>query len=348
MQIIWFWINIFLFYCFIISSVNAGSLSLNHLLLVNSGDNVTYADVEQSFRTNVRQDFFDLLSIKSIEADNHHFLDELFSNEKKENRPVFDLIITVGTRAAVEVLRRSPNTRVLSVFIPRQTYLKIRHEVSTVDSSSLWSAIYLDQPKERLIALAKLITSPDAIISLFYSTSIQPQNRSVSSYQCEGKIIQTLMNNVNIHSNELSAAYIKGVLNHSDIIIPTANLLKHSPSAIKWMLYMAYQRNIPVIGFSRAFVNAGAIAAVYSTPKNVGKQAADWLNAMQQDDYQRDSSLMSPSYFEVKVNRNVARALGKASLNEKKLHKTLVESAMNCKEFYSPTKNKQKRQMTQR
>ena len=81
----------------------------------------------------------------------------------------------------------------------------------------------------------------------------------------------------------------------------------------KWLLYMAYQRSRPVLAYSQAFVDAGAIAAVYSTPAQIGREAGEIIVRILSDPDSSMAYLLAmryPRYFTVGTNRSVARSLG--------------------------------------
>ena len=47
----------------------------------------------------------------------------------------------------------------------------------------------------------------------------------------------------------------------------------------KWILQLSYRYRVPVIAYSMAYLNGGALAAIYSSPENVGRQTADLIIA---------------------------------------------------------------------
>ena len=92
----------------------------------------------------------------------------------------------------------------------------------------------------------------------------------------------------------------------------------------KWLLYTAYQEKSPVIGFSSAYVRAGAAAAVYSTPGQFGRQAAElvqrWLRGkagcLLQPEY--------PAYFRVATNPAIIHSLGGINTDDEELERLLA------------------------
>jgi len=316
----------------------------DRLLVVRSADAPAYLAVERSFRAQLSQYMERLVSIKSINLDSVAELNKALSLTSQIPRVRQTFIVTIGAHAAHEVLNRYPAVPVLSVFIPRQTYHTILDEVETGQKTAGRSAVYLDQPDERLVLLAKSISRVNAKISLLSG----PENGvSLKARRCGGKTMPTLMSGVSVHHQEMSSRVLKHTLTVSDVVIATPKLVKQSSNTIKWMLYMAYQRNIPVVGYSKALVDAGAIAAVYSLPEDIGRQAAEIF--LSQTENNTPPSSAYPKYFQVGVNHDVVDALGYQKLNAADLRQTLMESALNCKENYVPVpQNKTKQRVTRR
>ena len=74
------------------------------------------------------------------------------------------------------------------------------------------------------------------------------------------------------------------------------------------ILLTAYHLRSPVIGFSPAYVKAGALFALYSTPAQIGQQAGETARAGL-----ASGSLpppAAPRHFRVGINRYVARSMG--------------------------------------
>jgi ABC-type uncharacterized transport system substrate-binding protein len=74
------------------------------------------------------------------------------------------------------------------------------------------------------------------------------------------------------------------------------------------ILTAAYRRQVPLVGFSPAYVKAGALLALYSTPAQVGARGGEVLRQAL-----AGKVLPSPQWpreFVVAVNQDVARSLG--------------------------------------
>ncbi|MET3129897.1 hypothetical protein AAKU55_000138 [Oxalobacteraceae bacterium GrIS 1.11] len=90
-------------------------------------------------------------------------------------------------------------------------------------------------------------------------------------------------------------------------ILATPDNSVYNAKSIRNILMTAYRRNQSVIGFSAAFVKAGALAASYSEIDDINVQLDEVIN-----DFEATGKLPEPQfpkYFNVLVNDDVARSL---------------------------------------
>ena len=101
---------------------------------------------------------------------------------------------------------------------------------------------------------------------------------------------------------------LQNVLQHSDVLLAIPAPAIYNSSTLRNILVSTYQTRIPLVGFSSAYVKAGATCAVYSTPMQFASQAGAATrkyietNALPAAQY--------PKYYEVAVNERVAQSLG--------------------------------------
>ena len=75
---------------------------------------------------------------------------------------------------------------------------------------------------------------------------------------------------------------------------------------LRALLHATYRFQRPMIGYSQAFVDAGALAALYATPTQIARQIAEMIRSRSRP----TASIIFPSQFTVAYNRQTARALG--------------------------------------
>jgi putative tryptophan/tyrosine transport system substrate-binding protein len=82
----------------------------------------------------------------------------------------------------------------------------------------------------------------------------------------------------------------------------------YNPVTIKPLVLASLESRLPLVGFSPAFVRAGAVAGIYPDYRDVGRQVAELaLRAVRGEDRLPDEG---PAKINVAVNQRVARLLG--------------------------------------
>ena len=224
--------------------------------------------------------------------------------EAPEDAPLstqVELIITVGVRAAARVSRQPNDTPVLNVFLPRAAYLQL-----SAATTHKPAAIFLDQPIERQLALARALL-PDARLAGMLSGPGNASNVTATAHKA--RTLGLDMDIVEVGLDDDPAKAIQRVLAENDVVIATFDREVYKPATAKWLLYLAFRRQRPIVGFSYALLKAGAVAAVFSTPEQVAAHATDlvedWLRTGRSP-----AGTFSPRYYHIGLNAPVARKLG--------------------------------------
>lgn len=218
------------------------------------------------------------------------------------------VLVTVGTRAAQWALQQHVETPVFSVLIPKSAYRELEQSNLQGDAAARkFSAIYLDQPFARQVALARLVL-PNA---RRLGALLGPETQSLAAtLKTEAGRLGFEFVSVAIATEKEAAAALRDLTEKVDVIVALHDATVMTPTTAKWLLYMAYQRRVPVIGFSKAYATAGALAAVYSTPEQIGRQAGETLAAWLRHDPSPLGAVQYPAYFSIEVNAAVASSLG--------------------------------------
>lgn len=229
-----------------------------------------------------------------------------------------DLVVTVGTSAAQAMRGTSSSVSMLHVMLARSTYDSM-YGAEKTQVSRRPAAIVLDQPWDRQLQLVKLLIPSARQLSAIVGVGSQAGGVAMGSAAARrGMQLRT----VHVSERDDFGDTLSEALMATDALcaLPDSQVL--SPANAKWLLYGAFQKRVPVIGFSRAYVTAGALGAVYSTPEHIARQAAEWVAQA----WRGDSGLggpVSPKYFSVAVNTSVAHALGLTVANETDLVRML-------------------------
>lgn len=214
-----------------------------------------------------------------------------------------DLIVTVGMSAAQELAAQNLPIPVLAILIPRQAFEKIARQ----HDYRFFSAVYLDQPLARQMELIHQVTPDRRRVGVVLGPESSGALKPLQAAASEAKMSLTV--------EKISAAdellpALQRVLADSDVLLAVPDPLVFNKGTVQSLLLTTYRYQEPVIGFSHAYVRAGALASVHTTPEQVGRQAGDVvLRALGS----RPLLLSPPEYpklFSVSVNYQVARSLG--------------------------------------
>lgn len=227
------------------------------------------------------------------------------------SRNDYDLIVPIGTNAA-QVLKTAPGKgAVLNILTTRDAFEAIWKIDPDQDAGPV-SAIYLEQPIARQVRFIQLALPHHRRCGVILG---KRSLHLVDALETAAANSRLSLRAMDISATSKPIDGIKGILGTNDVILAVPDADALTPNVAKWLLYMAYQKEIPVIGFSKAFVDAGALGAVYTDPEQVGRQAAEIAlrAALAAGNRGSDSwSLPSPQYpeyFNIAINESVARSL---------------------------------------
>ena len=167
------------------------------------------------------------------------------------------------------------------------------------------AALYLDQPLARRLALLRL-----AVPQLRrFGVVLGPESRSAEAALRQMAAAQRISFNIEtIHDESQLIGSLHRALNGADALFALPDTLVFNRHTAENILLTSYRLGKPVIGYSRAYVLAGALLAVYSTPAQIGRQIGETLRALPPSGALPPSQ--HPRYFEVEVNEHVARSFG--------------------------------------
>jgi putative ABC transport system substrate-binding protein len=234
------------------------------------------------------------------------------------------VIVTLGREALARVLAREPRVPVIAALIPKAGFERVLKDAPKKPAEPV-VALYLEQPMARQVELLRLAL-PDAkrVGVLWGAESILQAGALRSNLQARGL--------------ELSGAYVgdakdlftslKTALDDTDVLLAVPDPGVYNGANIANLLLATYRARVPVMAFSPAYVRAGALLSLHSSPRQIGHQAAamaraQWLGATAGSGAVGGAGgSRFPSDFTVAVNEHVARSLG-LSLDEQVLTERL-------------------------
>ena len=219
-------------------------------------------------------------------------------------RPTPKLFVALGVRAATALAQTDERIPLLCTLLPRTSFERIVQE-SGRRPSSQFSAIYLDQPLSRQLELVRqLLPQARRVGVLWGEASITQQGPLEAAAAIRGLRVVS----ARVEPGQALFPALQKVLEGADVLLALADPQIYHGGSIQNILLGSVRVRVPVVAFSHAYVKAGALAAVYSTPAQIGLQAAAMTRAV----LQGRGLPSSPQYareFEVSVNLPVAHAL---------------------------------------
>ncbi len=300
-----FLVGLLFFLCTPIIAHGANDLRV----LVVLSENVTpYQTFASSFRENLSEN----IQVSVLDRA------ELFADSEQK----VDLIVTVGIKAADWVSGKT-TIPVLAAMIPSNKYAEL---MSRMPHARQVSAIYVDQPWTRQADLIVAALPNKKTIGLLYSTE------SLLDLATMRKVfVEHGLNLVakQFKSRDSLFSDLKEVLDHSDILLAISDNTIYSNNNFRNILLTSYQKNIPLVGLSQAYVNAGALCAIFSSPQQLAEQARIAVH-----DFALTKHLPAPQFpasFSIAVNPDVTRSLGLPNKSVDLLHQQVEKSGVNLR-----------------
>lgn len=282
------------------SSESAG-LPESQLVIVSSDTTPAYADAARALSSALKQQGYADDQVRRVTAA------ELSGAFKLGPAPGARVFVALGAEAST-VLAQSPvMVPVICALIPRSSFARVLR-ASNRKASSQFTAIYLDQPLYRQLALVRLALPQARRLGVLAGPD-SASRLSALKLLSSGTELTVVGARVDAGSSLFSA--LKQVLDDSDVLLALADPLVYNSNSIQNILLSTFRAKVPMIGFSPAYLRAGALLSLHTTPAQTGLQAAVLVN-----DVLRDRSLPSnpleSADFEVGVNEHVARAMNVA------------------------------------
>lgn len=180
------------------------------------------------------------------------------------------LIVALGVDAAAEMARDESRVPVLCAFVPSASFELISRGSARKSSGQL-SAIYLNQPFGRQLDLIQLALPQRQRIGVLLGNHSSVQ---LPLLEEERRKRSLFLNQAQVEASEPVFAKLQTLLDSSQVLLALPDPQVYSSGSLQNILLSALRAGVPMVSFSPAYVKAGALMAIYSTPAQVGLQAA--------------------------------------------------------------------------
>lgn len=229
-----------------------------------------------------------------------------------------ELVIALGVKALEATAKLKYTTPVLGVFIPMPAF----NSILTKSKRDLgdFSAIVLDQPFTRQISLIRNILSQVKKIGVLLGpTSTQYADLIKEAGEESGLSVMEK----NVFREIDLIPKLQAALATSDALMAVPDPLIYNRETAQPILLTSYRQKKPIFGYSQSYVRAGALAAVYSSSKQIAKQAAEIALESQQAPNLLPPPQV-PKYFSIMLNYQVARSLNIALKSDEEIYQKVL------------------------
>jgi ABC-type uncharacterized transport system substrate-binding protein len=230
-----------------------------------------------------------------------------------------NLVVAIGVDAANTAIQTAdPGTPILCVLIPKVAFEAL---TSGKKENRKITAIFLDTPPGRQLELIRqLLPQAKRVGAVLGNLSVKEKESLRIAVRDKGLFLQAELAQ---RDTELYAV-LKSVLAEADVFLAVPDPVVINAATAQNVLITAFKGQVPVIGYSANYVKAGALAAVFSTPLQIGQEAGQMIN-----NYQRTNNLplpKTPRYVSVGVNAAVLRSFGLPAVDVRQLEQRLLKA----------------------
>lgn len=230
------------------------------------------------------------------------------------------ILVAVGAKAAAQLAAAPGSKPLLVTLMPRDAFERLAAEEQRESGGRPMSAVHLDQPVARQLDLVRLALPEAKRIGVLLGPDSKSRYPALAAAAMERKLRMSAQQVMG--ENDLAPALQK-LLPEADLLLALPDAAVFNAGTIQMILLSTYRHQRPLIGFSASYTRAGAILSLFSTPRQIGAQAADMLRAAL-----ASGRLPPPQYpreFQIAANPHVARSLGLRLENEDTLLQRLKE-----------------------
>jgi len=216
-----------------------------------------------------------------------------------------DLFVGVGARAAGQIARLDTSKPMLFGLIPKARYQGI---IANPDlcKARRCNAVFIEQPFRRQLNLIKIALPRVQSIAVLTGPGSREELQQLTKL-AENTGLKIHSKHIR-HSDELIFG-LNRLLRTTDALLSLPDPAVFNAQTAQSILLTAYRQNKPVLGYSRAYVNAGALLSAYSTPTQLGRQAAETAMRLLNNASQHIQQGEYPRYYAIAVNQVVAKSL---------------------------------------
>lgn len=283
-------------------ALNAGD---RQIAIVKSSDNNYFNQTIESLISHVDEH----TQFKVINSD--------AQDSQREYLNEVDILITLGTKSAVNTFAQSPNQLVINAYVTLEQIVQFQHK----DNNQI--AVLLNQPLERYLAFSHALLKLKNIGTIIRSSPELKNRQKRILNKLDLKFERYILADTN--KNLLTT--LRQLVNKNDALLMLPEQSIYNRDTLKGILLTAYRSRTPVISYSPGHVKSGALAAIYSSPTDIGRHLANMVNQHYRGGLNSRTKTYYAQYYSIATNPNVAYSLG-LELPDKVEMRKLVDGSL--------------------
>lgn len=212
-------------------------------------------------------------------------------------------VIAVGTAALEQALDNGDERPLFSVLVPRRTVAAYR-ATATAAAARPFAALFLDQPIDRQARVARALFPSLERLGAALPIGLEPAAFADTPETLNG------MEVVNPAPGEAPLQAVTRLRGRVDAVLAVPDPRLYRSETVHGILLASYRANMPIIGYSRSMVQAGALTSAWLGPHEHGEVAGRMLAPYLERTRQGWPESGYTNVFRIAVNDQVARSLG--------------------------------------
>ena len=218
-------------------------------------------------------------------------------------------IIAIGSKATSQAMEGYPDADILSLLMPMAVWLDLNADS---EAGGHRGAVVIDQPFQRALLLGKVLVPRASKFGAVFGPATQSLKNNGFEHAADlGLELQA----VDLPPTDNPISVISPIIKASEVFVAVPDRAAFNRNIAKWILQLSFRQQIPVIGFSSSYTQAGALASIYSSPENIGRHGAELFAELLGSDTgsftTSDNKWRAyyPKYFTLSTNAEVAGVL---------------------------------------
>jgi ABC-type uncharacterized transport system substrate-binding protein len=249
------------------------------------------------------------LTRKEINKNNnsyHYRIVDLSQQQNLEDNS--DYIISIGTSAAEYLYQRKPDAIIISALLTQSAYTALKNQHLSESAEKSAKGLYpllLNQPFSRFLQLGSTMIPGAKSVGILLGPTNRPRQTEISHFATS---IGLKAKFAYISETDNPVKIIDPVIRATDFFVVLPDQQAINQAAATPVLQLSFRHKTPVIAYSGKYVKAGALAAVFSSPKDIAKEIAQALDRLHKENPIKPEPGW-PTHFSVDINASVARSL---------------------------------------